>query len=185
MSNRLPKLIAFDLDYTLWDFYVDFHLYPPLKQDESGAVTDSNGQDIAFYKDVPKILHRLRDAGVAIAACSRTSDPKLAMEALRLIQVLPKAGDKQGESNAAIDFFDQLEIYPTSKEVHFKALHEKTGIPYSEMLFFDDEIRNKNVDTKLGVTFILVKKGLDERTMENGLKEWRTRHPVEATETDS
>lgn len=33
-----------------------------------------------------------------------------------------------------------------------------------------------------GVTFCLVKRGLDDRTFEQGLNEWRRRHPVEVTE---
>lgn len=33
-----------------------------------------------------------------------------------------------------------------------------------------------------GVTFCLVKRGLDDRTFEQGLSEWRRRHPVEVTE---
>lgn len=74
---------------------------------------------------------------------------------------------------------------------HFKALHARTGIPYSEMLFFDDEHRNVEVEKlggfqifkvliillkcNLGVTFILASKGLDWKTFESGLKEWRKR----------
>ncbi|KIK17223.1 hypothetical protein PISMIDRAFT_685480 [Pisolithus microcarpus 441] len=78
----------------------------------------------------------------------------------------------------AINFFDQLEIYPTDKTVHFEALHKKTGLPYSEMLFFDDERRNRNVE-KLGVMFILVPegRGVDNELFEKGLNEWRKRHP--------
>lgn len=37
---------------------------------------------------------------------------------------------------------DQLlsyrEIFPDTKGKHFKRLHEASGLPYSEMLFFDD-----------------------------------------------
>ena len=33
-----------------------------------------------------------------------------------------------------------------------------------------------------GVTFCLVKRGLDDRTFEHGLTEWRRRHPVEVME---
>ena len=33
-----------------------------------------------------------------------------------------------------------------------------------------------------GVTFCLVRNGLDDRTFEQGLREWRRRHPVEVTE---
>ena len=34
-------------------------------------------EEIAFYRDVPEILHRMREAGIVIAACSRTHAPKL------------------------------------------------------------------------------------------------------------
>ena len=34
-----------------------------------------------------------------------------------------------------------------SKLRHFKSIHKKTGIAYSEMLFFDDEARNKEVES--------------------------------------
>jgi len=74
------------------------------------------------------------------------------------------------------NFFDQLEIYPGSKKAHFKQLHKKTGIPYSEMLFFDDELRNKEVQS-LGVTFQLVQRGLDKACFERGLENWRARQP--------
>ncbi|KAG0696493.1 magnesium-dependent phosphatase-1 [Suillus ampliporus] len=184
MTSRLPKLVAFDLDYTLWDFWIDTHVHPPLKRDPStGKVIDSqrNPKTINFYRDVPHIMHRLQAADVTIAACSRTDAPSLAREALDLILIPPKTGDNNAKPIPAIKFFDQLEIYPSSKIKHFKKLHEKTGIPYDEMLFFDDEWRNQEVE-ELGVTFTLVPNGLNVRILEKGLKEWRKRHPVQVTE---
>lgn len=146
-------------------------------------------QKIAFYRDVPEILHRLRAAGVTIAACSRTHAPDLyvihvyrvvlhlnvsphlysARKALSLLLVPPAAGHKDASPTTAIQFFDQLEIYPGtlsryqvlglsshcpnilpyprhfvnerkytgtagSKIKHFKELHKKTGLSYSEMV---------------------------------------------------
>ena len=38
-------------------------------------------------------------------------------------------------------------VLPGSKLRHFKSIHKKTGIPYAEMLFFDDEARNKEVES--------------------------------------
>ncbi|CAI7641375.1 unnamed protein product, partial [Penicillium manginii] len=37
----LPKLIAFDLDYTLWPFWVDTHVSGPVKpRDNNSRVVD-------------------------------------------------------------------------------------------------------------------------------------------------
>lgn len=52
-----------------------------------------------------------------------------------------------------------MEIYPSSKLRHFKALQEDSGIDCSEMLFFDDERRNAEVRS-LGVHFVHI----DSRT---------------------
>ncbi|KDQ51803.1 hypothetical protein JAAARDRAFT_163407 [Jaapia argillacea MUCL 33604] len=183
MTSRLPKLIAFDLDYTLWDLWVDTHVTPPLRRegDTPNKVLDKYGESISFYRDVPQILYRLRAAGVIIAAASRTAAPKVARQALDLLLLPHKPGERhhnlpQTGHLKAIEFFDQLEIYPMSKIAHFKELHKKTGLPYSEMLFFDDEHRNREVAT-LGVTFKLVPDGLNLRAFEEGLTEWRNAHP--------
>jgi len=172
MSSKLPQLVAFDLDYTLWDLWIDTHVTGPLRRDKDtqNEVLDRHGEVIKFYRDVPEVLHRLREANVAIAACSRTHAPNLARQALGLLLVPPtNEGDKP---LAAVKFFDHQEIFPGSKMAHFKNLHEKTGIPYSQMLFFDDEHRNAEVE-KLGVTFFLVTRGLSSDAFERGLAKWR------------
>ncbi|EKM51009.1 uncharacterized protein PHACADRAFT_128667 [Phanerochaete carnosa HHB-10118-sp] len=186
MTSRLPRLVAFDLDYTLWDLWIDTHVTPPLKRQGQAinSIRDKHGEEVAFYHDVPEILHRLRAAEVVVAACSRTHAPKLARQALSLLLIPPQAGDRHGSQRPAIGFFDHLEIYPGSKIPHFQSLHKKTGIPYSEILFFDDERRNAEVES-LGVTFCLVQRGMDDRTFEKGLAEWRRRHPVEVVEDAS
>ncbi|KAF9267016.1 magnesium-dependent phosphatase-1 [Marasmius fiardii PR-910] len=182
MSNRMPKLVVFDLDYTLWDLWIDTHVTGPLRREKNthNEVLDKYGETVSFYKHVPGILHRLRKEGVKIAVASRTSASALARQALQLLLVPPPSkSDERAEK--AIDFFDQSEIYPGSKLTHMKRLHEKTGIPYSEMVFYDDEHRNKETE-QLGVTFCLVRNGMDNQTFEKGLAEWRKRHPVSATE---
>lgn len=147
---------------------------------------------------------------------SRTEDPPAAREALRELHIPrhlsptsssnPKDEDIQSSNLiSSIKLFDSLEIYPceppvfrlggaelnirtASKIKHFQALHKKTGIPFEQMCFWDDEPRNRGWSRlwleliglndmiveveKLGVTFVLVKEGLTTRNFEEGLREW-------------
>ena len=151
-SLALPKMMVFDLDYTLWPFWVDTHVTPPLKPSaKNESVKDRFGEDFAFYKDVPAILHNLRQQGIKVGAASRTSAPHVGKEMLRLLHI----SDAEGKQRKSIDYFDQLEIYPGSKITHFVKLQKATELRYEDMLFFDDEPRNKNVES-LGVHMQLV-----------------------------
>ncbi|KAF9032409.1 magnesium-dependent phosphatase-1 [Panaeolus papilionaceus] len=194
--ERYPQLVAFDLDYTLWDLWIDTHVTGPLRRkgDALNEVVDKYNQPISFYKDVPGILHGIRarsnlkledgpDTTVIIAACSRTHAPNLANQCLRLLLVPPSAEHGVHEAQPAIEFFDELEIYPGSKLKHFKELHEKTDIPYTDMLFFDDESRNSEVE-KLGVTFQIVPNGLSRQAYEAGLRKWRKLRLKDTPEAD-
>jgi len=72
-----------------------------------------------------------------------------------------------------IDVFDAgLEIYEGTKLRHFEVLARRTGIPYDEMLFFDDERPNREVE-QLGVTMRLVEDGLSWEELERGIRQWR------------
>ncbi|RKF65401.1 Magnesium-dependent phosphatase 1 [Golovinomyces cichoracearum] len=167
----LPKLIVFDLDYTLWPFWVGIHVVPPLEAtSKSDLVHDSSGQDFAFYCDVPAILTAIEDRGVKMAIASRTSAPGVANLMLNLLHIK----NSDGTDRKAITYFNYLEIYPGNKIAHFKNLQKVTGIDYTDMLFFDDEDRNYNVES-LGVTMHLVECGLSIGEIDDGIKEWRER----------
>lgn len=46
------------------------------------------------------------------------------------------------------------------------------------MLFFDDEARNRNVETELGVTFCLVRDGMTREEVDRGVWLWRKRNGI-------
>lgn len=172
-DGALPKMIVFDLDYTLWPFWVDTHVTPPLKASPShDSAKDRYGENFAFYADVPSILSHLRRKDIKIGAASRTSAPDLGREMLRLLHVQEGS---EGKKRKAIEYFDYMEIYPGNKITHFTSLQKSTGLKFEEMLFFDDEARNRNVET-LGVTMYLVRDGVTRNEIDNGIREWRKRH---------
>jgi magnesium-dependent phosphatase 1 len=110
--------------------------------------------------------------GILVAAASSTAAPDVVREMLRLLIIQPA-----GQS--AMSFFDSLQIIPGSKAVHVQRLHEQVGTEYSEMIFFDDEARNKNVERELGVFTYLVRDGVTIEVIEEAVKEWRRRRSID------
>lgn len=173
-SLPLPKLIVFDLDYTLWPFWVDTHVTPPLKPNtHHSAATDRYGEDFGFYRDVPSILQLLPRIQIKLAVASRTSAPSVARDLLKLLH-LP--ADRDGEKpRKAVDAFDGgMEIYPGSKIKHMELIHKRTGVAYEDILFFDDESRNRETE-KLGVTMQLITSGVSWDEIAKGVDSWRKR----------
>ncbi|TIB07988.1 hypothetical protein E3P92_03899 [Wallemia ichthyophaga] len=173
---NLPKLIVFDLDYTLWDLWIDTHISGPIKPSSNyNEVIPRRGSPFGFYRDVPEMLQRLKSEGIEIAAASRTAAPDYAYDALKHLKLKNRSG---GDNISAKSLFDYTEVYPGSKVKHFQKLAKKSGFAYEDMLFFDDESRNKEVES-LGVTFQLVGvSGTDENTLQKGVKAWRQRRGI-------
>ena len=78
-------------------------------------------------------------------------------------------------SQRALEYFDHLQIYPGSKTTHFERINRDSGIEFEDMLFFDDESRNKNVEG-LGVVMQLVKDGVTREEIDAGVRSWRKRN---------
>jgi len=111
-----------------------------------------------------KILSHLRtdpqwkDTKVAYVSC--TDEPDWAEECMDLF----RAGSLSLQQTV-----DIKEIYKANKNKHFQSLHKKTGIPYEDMIFFDNENHNCVNVQPLGVTCIYTPKGMTQEAWEQGL----------------
>ncbi|KAG7011550.1 Magnesium-dependent phosphatase 1, partial [Cucurbita argyrosperma subsp. argyrosperma] len=142
MFQVLPRLVVFDLDYTLWPFYCDCLS----KRDQPSLFPHANG-----------ILYALKDKGIDLAIASRSPTSDIANTFI----------DKLGIKS----MFVTQEIFAswTHKTDHFQRIHSSTGVPFTSMLFFDDEDRNIVTVSKMGVTSILVDNGVNLEALRQGL----------------
>ncbi|KAK3120119.1 hypothetical protein QOZ80_9AG0681960 [Eleusine coracana subsp. coracana] len=138
----LPRLVVFDLDYTLWPFQCD-----RLPKDEIPYL----------YPQVRGILNALKDKGVEMAIASRASRRGVAKTFLEILGIH--------------SMFGVQEIFYTwsPKGDHFQNIRRKTGLGYQSMLFFDDEGRNVMATSKLGVSCVRLEKGVTLEKLGMGL----------------
>lgn len=141
---------------------------PPFKDGRDGkSVIDRHGEEYAFYEDVPDILIDLKKRGITIAAASRTYAPDIAEEMLQRIHI---------NGQPANVFFD-IKVWGTGSKIkHFKKIQQQSGCDYKDMVFFDDEIRNADVEKALGVHFVLIRRGVNWSDFNGGLDKWRKRN---------
>ncbi|XP_068653720.1 uncharacterized protein [Aristolochia californica] len=142
MFQVLPRLVVFDLDYTLWPFYCECR---------------SKNEMPSLYPQARGILYALKDKGIDIAIASRSPTADIAKKFLNKLGIQ--------------SMFVAQEIFSswTHKTEHFQRIHRRTGVPFNSMLFFDDEDRNIEAASKMGVTSILVGNGVDCGALRTGL----------------
>lgn len=142
------ELVVFDLDFTLWDAggtWCD-HLSPPFKVSSKG-VSDAQGKIVNLYPDAMEIFQVIEDNNIPMGIASRTEEPEWARRLLELLGIRDK--------------FKYEEIFPGSKVTHFNNLKEKSGIDFDKILFYDDEPRNIDEVSGLGVNCYLVRNGIN------------------------
>ncbi|GAB2292032.1 hypothetical protein Dimus_026280 [Dionaea muscipula] len=138
----LPRLVVFDLDYTLWPFYCECR---------------SKREMPSLYPHAKGILSALKEKGVDVAVASRSPTADIAK------RFLTKLGVQS--------MFVAQEIFSsyTHKTEHFQRIQWRTRIPFTSMLFFDDEDRNIQTVQNMGVTSILVNDGVNLGALQEGL----------------
>jgi len=160
-------------------------------------MVDRWGESFTFYPHVPAVLHAARDKNITLSLASRTHAPDLARDMLRGLVVTPASQYNAADGDAdkvasktrekplkALDYFRFAQIYPGTKTAHFRKIQEATRkdgepVEFRDMLFFDDEARNRNVEVELGVTFWLVRDGVTRDEVDKGVWEWRKRRGIE------
>lgn len=147
-------LIVFDLDYTLWPFYVEYCDMPVKKT--GNHIVDACGQKLQPYPHSTNILQKLSGLGYKIGIASRTSAVKHADELVTLFEW------KQ--------YITYQEIYPRCKVQHFNQFKKQSEIPFERMLFFDDEERNIADINRIGAVAVLVDSGVSDSVVAEGLE---------------
>ncbi|XP_055959853.1 uncharacterized protein LOC126654499 isoform X2 [Mercurialis annua] len=143
--QNLPRLVVFDLDYTLWPFYCECYYLDDTPY---------------LYPEAKGIIEALKEKGIELAVASRSPTAQLAIAFLAKLEIS--------------SLFVTKEIFSswTHKTDHFQRIQKKTGLPYTSMLFFDDEDRNIGPTSKMGVTSILVDNGVTLEALKQGLAEF-------------
>ena len=169
----LPKLIAFDLDGTLW--------YPEMYQLSAGSpfTQVDGGQKTLLTRDGTKvnllgisgfILDELRSNAIwrntKVTWVSTTDEPVWAKECLKKFATSP---NRISIGSCA----DDHQIFIDNKKVHFRNIKKKFGeIQYEDMVFFDNQMNNIRDVSELGVHCVYCPDGVTEEVWEKGMKSY-------------
>jgi len=154
-------VVVFDLDNLLW-FPEMYHLWggggaPFTTEDGGDVLRDRKGEALELLGDIRKILIELDTLPTwkdcAVCCASTCDEPEWARECIQKFVIDPIAG-----TNLA-HYFSVSEIHKGSKAGHFRNIQAATGVPFQEMVFFDDQKYNCDSVSKLGVTCYLVPDG--------------------------
>ena len=159
----VPLLVVFDLDDTIWWPELYMMSGAPFKKDkkQSGRVYDVANEEISVYPAASVAMHLISthhtfvNAKTKIAVASRTHRRQWAKECIKLLEL-----------EAHISY---TEIYAGSKQLHFEKLRTASGVPFADMLFFDNEKGNVTDVRQLGVTCVYCPGGMSEQAWEEGI----------------
>lgn len=188
-SGPKPKLIALDLDHTLWPFTADYRsAIPPYTKKEDGVYGFTKSQEgerfeekINLFPDVPSILGEIYDSGIPIAYTSRNFQTDSVRSLLTLFTI-----NSASENISMIDcirgnpVYFQVFMTRNAKTDHFTNIMSSSNIEPKDILFFDDESKNIESSTKLGICSILLNRitGLTKDEFVRGITEWRRLHAL-------
>lgn len=172
MVYQYPSAIVFDLDYTLWPWWCDYHISPPVRRLSEQELVDSSGLSMQLFPDIGSIFEELSTNGIKIIGASRTATPEIAIDILSSFFINGKS---------MISYFHSLQWGEYSKVHHITRATAELGmkeeLESGKILLFDDEERNRDV-ASIRCHFALVtdyKNGLTRKLFEDEMKEWTNR----------
>eukprot|EP01031_Cornospumella_fuschlensis_P032861 gene32861-39734_t len=175
----LPKLVAFDLDGTIWtpDMYQLWGGGSPFELADNGRdLVDRAGTTVRLLGVADRILQDLHThpalTDIKVAWVSCTDEPEWAAECL---EKLSTTGTGDGRGRVIIgQVAHSSQIFKANKQTHFRNLkHQYPDIDFKDMLFFDNESHNIESVRKLGVKCYFARDGMTLKAWEEGLKMMR------------
>ena len=169
----LPKLIAFDLDGTIWspDMYMLWGGGSPFKSVSNSELRDTSKQPVKLLGACGELLDEFKTSpeweGTKIAWVSCTDEPSWADECSRLFKTPMNVPLK--------DRVDEEMIFKANKQAHFKQLQSRLNIPYESMLFFDNEVSNIHSVSKLGVMAVHCPHGVTRELWDETIQSFKDR----------
>ena len=191
------QLVVFDLDYTIWQpemYQIDGpprlvsldefqgkrkkkdrappRMIPPGSSTvhQNKIVTDRRGTPITVFDGASHALtdiNRLKkEMPLKVAISSRTDEPSWAYTCMKWLVV--------SDGTPLSECFDPdlIEISYSDKARHFESLNRKTGIPYEQMCFFDNEFWNIQSVKQLGVKCFHTPNGMTQEAWNQALKQF-------------
>ena len=168
-SCKIPKLIAFDLDGTIWspDMYQLWGGGSPFTVIDKSHLKDVSGTIVRLLGISSDVLMELKTnpkwKNTKVAWVSCTDEPSWANDCLHKFQVQ--------DGRSLNQLVDSIQIYKSNKQTHFKNLKkEYPDIDFEEMLFFDNEGGNIRDVSSLKVKCVYCPNGVDESAWNTGMK---------------
>jgi len=144
-----------------------------------GGCANDGEEVVELYPGARLVLRELatnpKYAAVKIAVASSSLEPSYSRACINGIEIVDGVTMKNMISFSQIGREGQLTSRKTS---HFKLLHEQSGIPYDEMIFFDDCNWGDHVgdlQDAFGVVGVRTPNGLQLDEFHHGLEKYRNR----------
>jgi hypothetical protein len=181
LKGKNPSILVFDCDWTLYPYDCDKHRIGPFDWSICYGVTDYYGRASNSYIDVPSIFGAIIDSKIPVAFLSRNPSSSQLRQLLSVIPCISKGGVVVNFLSDAMPSENYFHAYSSNgvgkgKDKHFAALKAASGVPFKDMIIFDDLPENIQAANDQGTNAVLLgKKGLTVEAFEDGLKSWRER----------